>query len=456
MTADSAAAAGRTSPGLAVLQRFGRSLMMPIAVLPVAALLLRFGQADMLGADGLGWIRVAEVVGAAGGVLFENLPLLFAVGIAIGFARKADGSTGLAAVVGWFVFNSVFTVMTKDNLIDGKPVSMGVLSGILMGLVTALLFQKYYRVKLPPYLAFFGGRRFVPIVTAFTAVILGVAFGFAWPPIGELIRNVGEWIVGAGAAGAGVYGVINRLLLPFGLHHIPNTMVWQVFGEYESGGKVVTGDLNRFFAGDPEAGIFMAGFFPIMMFALPAAAVAMWQEARPEKKKLVGGIMFSAAFCSFLTGVTEPLEFAFLFVAPLLFVVHALLTGAALAICTALGIRDGFGFSAGFIDFALNWNKAERPELLLAIGVAYALVYYVLFRFMIRLFNLPTPGRERDDADLVEAGAEPQLRAEPQPSTEPRHSAELHPHAEPRHSAEARHSAEPQPGATTWTEPRRY
>jgi len=258
MTADSGAAGGKTTPVLAVLQRFGRSLMMPIAVLPVAALLLRFGQADMLGADGLGWERVAEVVGGAGGILFDNLPILFAVGIAIGFARKADGSTGLAAVVGWFVFDAVFTQMTKDNLIDGKPVTMGVLSGILMGLVTALLFQKFYRVKLPPYLAFFGGRRFVPIITAFTALILGVVFGFIWPPIGELIRDVGEWIVGAGAVGTGVYGFINRLLLPFGLHHIPNTLVWQVFGEYDSGGKTATGDLNRFFAGDPEAGSFMA------------------------------------------------------------------------------------------------------------------------------------------------------------------------------------------------------
>lgn len=407
MTATSAAAGGSTSSTLAVLQRFGRSLMMPIAVLPVAALLLRSGQDDLLGKDGLGWNGVASVVGGAGQVLFDSLPLLFAVGIAIGFARKADGSTGLAAVVGWLVFDKVFVAMTEDNLINDRPVTMGVLSGILMGIVTALLYQRFYRFRLPPYLAFFGGRRFVPIVTAFAALLLGVGFGVLWPPISLVVSHFGEWIVEQGAIGAGIYGVINRLLLPFGLHHIPNTFVWQVFGDYEANGKVVHGDLNRFFAGDPEAGMFMTGFFPIMMFALPAAALAIWQEARPEKRRLVGGIMFSAALCSFLTGVTEPLEFAFLFVAPVLFVVHALLTGLSLAICTELGIRDGFGFSAGAIDFALNWGKAEKPWLILVIGAVYAVVYYVLFRLMIRLFNLMTPGREQDDADLVEASAEP-------------------------------------------------
>src|SRR5829696_2205683 len=220
MTADSGAAGGKTTPVLAVLQRFGRSLMMPIAVLPVAALLLRFGQADMLGADGLGWERVAEVVGGAGGILFDNLPILFAVGIAIGFARKADGSTGLAAVVGWFVFDAVFTQMTKDNLIDGKPVTMGVLSGILMGLVTALLFQKFYRVKLPPYLAFFGGRRFVPIITAFTALALAVLLSLVYPLFDSALTSIGTWVTENSVIGGFVYGTLNRLLIPLGLHHI--------------------------------------------------------------------------------------------------------------------------------------------------------------------------------------------------------------------------------------------
>jgi PTS system N-acetylglucosamine-specific IIC component len=397
-----------------VLQRIGRSLMMPIAVLPAAALLVRFGQDDMLGKDRLGkywdgFNQIAAVASGAGQVLFDNLPLLFAVGIAIGFARRADGSTGLAAVVGWLVFNEVFTGLTKDNVINDKPVTMGVLSGILMGIVTALLFQRFYRFRLPPYLAFFGGRRFVPIVTAFTAVILGVIFGIIWPPVGQQINNLGEWIISLGALGAGVYGFVNRMLIPFGLHHIINSLMWHVFGEYE--GK--QGDMQRFFAGDPEAGIYMAGFFPIMMFGLPAAALAIWHTARPEKKRLVGGIMLSGALCSFLTGVTEPLEFAFIFAAPVLFLVHALLTGASLAICAALGVRDGFGFSAGFLDFAINWGAAEKPWLILVIGAGYAVVYYVLFRAMIKLFNLMTPGREPDDADLEEAAAEEQPPAEP-------------------------------------------
>ena len=391
---------GARSAVLGVLQRVGRSLMMPIAVLPAAALLLRFGQPDMLGKDGLGahavWInKVADVFAAAGGVLFDNLPLLFAVGIAIGFARKSDGSTGLAAVVGFLVFSKVFDVVTVGKTINGKPLTMGVLSGILMGIVTALLYERFYRIKLPSYLAFFGGRRFVPIITAFSAVALGVLLGLIWFPIGSAINNFGEWIVGAGAVGAGVYGVINRLLLPFGLHHIVNSLVWFVFGDYtDAAGKVVHGDLNRFFAGDPHAGTFMTGFFPIMMFGLPAAAIAIWQEASPERRKMVGGIMISAALTSFLTGVTEPIEFAFLFVAPVLLVVHALLTGASLAICAALGIKSGFGFSAGAIDYVINFNKATHPLWLIVIGLGYAAIYYVLFRFMIRRFNLMTPGRE--------------------------------------------------------------
>jgi len=449
MTADSSAAGGSTNPMLAVLQRVGRSLMMPIAVLPAAALLLRFGQDDMLGWTGqkgwgqglaqfeaLRWLtHVADVFGAAGAALFNNLPILFAVGVAIGFARKADGSTALAALVGYLIFDRVTRQLLSDSLIKEEVVSKindkpdqlnlglanptGVLGGIAIGIIAAVLWQKYHRIKLPTYLAFFGGRRFVPIITAFVAVLLGVVFGLIWPPIGEWLSNFGDWLTGLGAVGTGVYGFINRLLLPFGLHHIVNTLVWQTFGSFTDANDVVAkGDLNRFFAGDPDAGFFMAGFFPIMMFALPAAALAMWQEARPEKKKIVGGIMLSGALCSFLTGVTEPLEFAFLFVAPLLFIVHALLTGASLAICTALGVRDGFGFSAGFIDFALNWNKAEKPWLILAIGAVYAVVYYVLFRVMIRAFNLMTPGREPDDADLVEAAAEPveQRHADPQPT----------------------------------------
>jgi PTS system N-acetylglucosamine-specific IIC component len=413
-----------TNRTLAVLQRIGRSLMLPIAVLPAAALLLRFGQPDMLGADGLGktWAfsnEIAKVLGAAGGALFANLPLLFAVGVAVGFARRSDGSTALSALVGYLVFDNVTRTLFSGSSIadqvvseiDGKPGVLnlakanptGVIGGIIIGLIAALLWQRYYRIKLPPYLAFFGGRRFVPIITAFVAMLVGVAMGLTWAPIGRGLESFGTWLTDNGVLGAGVYGVANRALLPFGLHHIINSLVWFTFGTFESGGQVVTGDLNRFFAGDPNGGTFTAGFFPVMMFGLPAAAIAMWRAARPENRAIIGGIMISAAFTSFLTGVTEPIEFSFLFVAPLLYVVHALLTGISLAVAAALGIHDSFGFSAGAIDFLLNWGKATKPELLLLLGVVYGAVYYVVFSFAIRTFNLMTPGREpEEDTQAVE------------------------------------------------------
>jgi PTS system N-acetylglucosamine-specific IIC component len=391
---------GRGGTTLGVLQRIGRSLMMPIAVLPIAGLLLRFGQpevADWLGADKDN--PVSKVLAQAGDAVFSHLALLFAVGVAIGFARKSDGSTGLAAVVGFFVFDAVYNVVAGYYKVNGAIVSMGVLNGILIGIMTALLYQRFYRVKLPAYLAFFGGRRFVPIITGVSATILGVIFGFIWPIIGRPINSFGNWVVDNGTVGAGLYGVVNRLLLPFGLHHIPNSLLWFQFGTYN--GK--TGDLNRFFAGDPNAGAFMTGFFPIMMFALPAAALAIIHTARPEKRKAIAGIMGAAALTAFLTGITEPIEFAFLFVAPVLFVVHAILTGLALVITNALGIHEGFTFSAGFTDWALNFlgTNAQKPFLVLAVGAVYAVVYYLLFRFMIVKFNLKTPGREPDGEGIL-------------------------------------------------------
>ncbi|MEV5831300.1 PTS transporter subunit EIIC [Spirillospora sp. NPDC052242] len=431
-TVDSAPRRG--SSVLAVLQRIGRSLMLPIAVLPAAALLLRFGQADMLGADGLGWDRVAEVFAAAGGALLDNLALLFAVGVAIGFAKKSDGSTALAAVVGYLVFDRVTKVMFSHSgelegsvvitkMVDGtetQAIDWGaknptqVLGGILIGLLAAVLYQRFYRIKLPTWLAFFGGRRFVPIVTAGAALVLGVVIGFAWPVLGGWLTDFGEWITGAGAAGAGIYGVINRLLLPFGLHHIPNSLIWFVFGEYQTAdGGVATGEINRYLAGDPDAGGFLAGFFPVLMFGLPGAALAMWHAAPKHRRPAVGGIMISAALTAFVTGVTEPIEFAFMFVAPLLYGVHVVLTGISMAILEAAGAQLGFGFSAGLIDMLLNARKDNTEGLLLIIGmgVLYFILYYVIFRFLIIRFNIPTPGREPDDVESVAAdpGADPEM-----------------------------------------------
>ena len=400
--------------GLGVLQRLGRSLMLPIAALPVAALLFRLGQPDMLGAGESGlalaarwpWLEpVAAVLAAAGGVLFTNLGLLFAVGVAVGFARKSDGSTALAAVVGYLVFAGVTEAMSPYVLEaaprgEAEVIDYGVFGGILVGIAAALLWQRFYRITLPPYFAFFGGRRFVPIITACVALPLGVALSFAYPAFDKGLLALGDWLVQNDILGAGVYGFANRLLIPFGLHHILNSVPWFALGEYQtSGGEVVTGDVARFLANDPEAGMFMTGFFPIMMFALPAAALAIYHEALPAQRRVVGGVMLSGALTSFLTGVTEPLEFAFMFVAWPLYLIHAVLTGTSMALVNALGIKDGFGFSAGFIDYALNFTTATHPLWLVPVGLGYAGVYYVLFRWTIRRFNLRTPGRDEPDPE---------------------------------------------------------
>ncbi len=413
MTTQDAAVSGTTGRrfNLAPLQKFGRSLMLPIAALPAAALLLRLGQPDLLGADGLGWDRVAPVIGAAGNAIFAHLPLLFAVGIAIGIARKSDGSTALAAVVGYLVFEGVGDAMSPYVLgeaaegAEQELINYGVLGGIVMGLVSGWLWHRYHRISLPPYLAFFGGRRFVPILAALAAIVISVLMSLLYTWFDAGITSLGEWVTENTVLGGFVYGTLNRLLIPLGLHHILNNPPWFIFGDYTTaGGDVVTGDIPRFLAGDPTAGAFMTGFFPIMMFALPAAALAIWHEAKPQHKKAVGGIMLSAGLTAFLTGVTEPLEFAFMFVAFPLYVVHAVLTGTSLALVNAIGIKDGFGFSAGLFDYVLNWNIATNPGLLIPIGLGYAAVYYFLFRLVIRRWNLRTPGREDDDAEsLVEA-----------------------------------------------------
>jgi PTS system N-acetylglucosamine-specific IIC component len=397
------ATGGREIKGLATLQRFGRSLMLPIAALPAAGLLLRLGQDDLLGKDGLGWNNVAAVIGNAGDAIFANLPLLFAVGIAIGFARRGDGSTALAAVVGYVVMQGVFKAMSPimlplanpdDPLAKQELIDYKVLGGIVVGLIAALLWQRFHRIKLPPYLAFFGGRRFVPIMVAGVMIVVAVLLGLLYPLFDRGITSLGNAITGSTVIGAGIYGVVNRLLIPLGLHHILNNVVWFQFGEYNE----KTGDIPRFLAGDPSAGTFQTGFFPIFMFALPAAALAIVHTARPNQKKIIGGIMGSAALTAFITGVTEPLEFAFMFVAWPLYLIHAVLTGTSLAISNALGIHDGFSFSAGAIDYVLNWNIATKPVLILVLGAVYAVIYYFVFRFVITKWNLKTPGRDDDES----------------------------------------------------------
>ncbi|NGO75170.1 PTS transporter subunit EIIC [Streptomyces sp. YC504] len=404
---------------MAVMQRIGRSLMLPVAVLPAGALLLRFGQADMLGADGLGWNKLASYMAAGGGALLDNMPLLFAVGIAIGFAKKSDGSTALAAVTGYLVFQKVLSTFTDSNLprvaavVDGKivmneaPVNAGVLGGVIMGVVVALLYQKFYRTKLPDWAGFFGGRRLVPILSAFAGLLIGIVFGLIWPVLGTGLHNFGEWLVGSGSVGAGIFGVANRALIPIGMHHLLNSFPWFQAGSFQVDGATYSGDIARFLHGDPTAGQFMTGFFPIMMFALPAACLAITHAARPERRKVVGGMMFSLALTAFVTGVTEPIEFTFMFIAPVLYAIHAVLTGVSMALTWALGMRDGFGFSAGAVDFFLNLGIADNPWGLAGIGLCFAVVYYFIFRFAITKFNIPTPGRESDEelAELLKAEA---------------------------------------------------
>jgi len=419
--ASTAGAPSLGSKTFLVLQRIGRSLMTPIAVLPAAAILLRLGQADLLGKDGLGWNRVAEVVGNAGNALFANLALIFALGVAYGFARKADGSTALAGLVGYLVFSEVLKAFGPMAKVDPACTAgacatqhtapdVGVFGGIVIGVTAALLWQRYYRIKLVPWLAFFGGRRFVPILMALAGVAWGVFFGLVWPPIGTGLNSFAGWLYSHGPVGAGIYGVTNRALIPTGLHHVLNSFIWFQAGSCQNAaGVTFHGDLTCFFNAaqrGPNVGIFMAGFFPIMMFALPALCFAMLHEARTAERKAAAGILITAALTSFVTGVTEPIEFSFLFVAPLLFGVHAILTGLSLAISAAIGARDGFGFSAGLIDYLLNFNIASKPVLLLLIGVVYAAVYYFGGRLLIRRFDLPTPGRGRADAEAGGPGAD--------------------------------------------------
>jgi PTS system N-acetylglucosamine-specific IIC component len=362
---------------LGFLQRIGKALMLPIAVLPAAGLLLRFGQPDLLN---------IPFIANSGNAIFANLALIFAIGVAMGFAKDNNGAAALSGAIGYLV-------LTEGTKALDKNINMGVLGGIITGIIAGLLYNRFKDVKLPEWLGFFSGRRFVPIVTSLSMVIIAGIAGIVWPPIQDAINGLGNWIIGLGAIGSGIFGILNRLLIPLGLHHVLNSLFWFQFGTYH--GKA--GDIARFFAGDPTAGAYMTGFFPIMMFGLPAAAFAIIAAAKPEKRKAVSGMFIGVALTSFLTGITEPIEFSFMFIAPLLYGVHALLTGLSFVITSLLGIKDGFTFSAGAIDFALNYNIAHKPLLLLLVGLVYAVIYFFVFYTLIKMFDIKTPGREDDD-----------------------------------------------------------
>ena len=414
---------------LEFLQPLGRALMLPIAVLPVAALLLRIGQPDLLGHEHLALLThgatllVANVFGAAGGAIFGNLGLIFAIGVAVGLARENNGAAGLAGVVAYLVATQgvqalivvppdVVAAAAADTFKGAsdlavaawKTKAIGKLSipvGILSGLIGGVFYNRYSTIKLPEYLAFFGGRRFVPIAAGLAGVLLALVFGFGWHWLEAGVDGLTHMVTVSGNLGLFVYGILNRLLIVTGLHHILNNVVWFILGDFHG----ATGDLNRFAAGDPSAGAFMSGFFPVMMFGLPAACLAMFHTARPERKKAVGGMLTSLALTSFLTGVTEPIEFSFMFLAPVLYAVHAVLTGLSMALMNILDIKLGFGFSAGLFDYVLNFSKATHPLWLIPIGAVYFGVYYGLFRFFILRFDLKTPGREPAEELAAEVAA---------------------------------------------------
>jgi PTS system N-acetylglucosamine-specific IIC component len=373
--------------------------MLPIAVLPVAGLLLRLGQPDMLN---------LQFVAAAGDSVFHNLGLLFAIGVAVGFAQDGHGAAGLAGVVCFLVATNGAEVLIpvpagsstllaaafRDSAINRLGVPLGILSGVIAGAA----YNRFSAIKVPEYLAFFGGRRFVPIVSGFAGIFLALIFGFGWTWLDAGVQGASRAMVAAGPFGLFAYGALNRLLIVTGLHHILNNIVWFILGDYHGS----TGDLHRFFAGDPTAGAFMSGFFPVMMFGLPAACLAMYHTARPDRRAAVGGMLASLALTALLTGVTEPIEFTFMFLAPGLYLLHALLTGGAMVVMDALHVRLGFSFSAGLFDYLINFGKATRPLMLLPVGAVYFAIYYGAFRFTIQYFDLKTPGRE-PEADLAPA-----------------------------------------------------
>ncbi len=390
------------------LQPLGRALMLPIAVLPVAALMLRLGQGDLLD---------IAFLAAAGSAIFAHLGLLFAIGVGVGLAKENHGAAGLAGAVAFLVLTEGAKVLMvvapdavpatitdaalRDTLIsvwkDKELAKLSVPAGILSGVSAGWLYNRYHAINLPTYLAFFGGRRFVPIAAGFAGLVGAVLFGLGFPLLESGVDSLSHSVTSAGRFGLFAYGLLNRLLIVTGLHHILNNLAWFVLGDF--GG--VSGDLNRFFAGDKSAGAFMSGFFPVMMFGLPAGCLAMYRAARPERKKAVGGMLLSMALTSFLTGVTEPIEFTFMFVAPLLYLLHAVLTGISMALMDALGVHLGFGFSAGLFDYVLNFGLATRPLMLLPVGAAYFAIYYWGFSYAIRRFNLATPGREPDEVATV-------------------------------------------------------
>jgi PTS system glucose-specific IIC component len=401
----------------AVLQKIGKSLMLPVSVLPAAGLLLRFGQPDLL--------NIAYVA-KAGDAIFTNLPMIFAVGVAIGFSG-GEAVAALAAVVGQLILEAIIKVASSSaaavlaakvaaeqhitlaafmnttaysDIVSKTTINMGVFGGICMGLIAGTLYNRFHDIKLPQILGFFGGKRFVPIITSVVAIIFGIIGVNIWAPIQSGINVFSQW-ADTSMFGPAFYAAGKRLLIPVGLHHMYYPAFLYQFGQYVSGGVTYFGDSSRYFHGDPTAGVFMASEYPILMFGLPGAAVAMIAAAKKEKRQQVAGMMISAAFVAFLTGITEPIEFSFIFVAPILFVFHVLAAFSSGIITSLLHIRLGYTFSASFIDYLLGFKFAGHPLLIWPIGIAYFALYFFVFYFTIKAMNIKTPGREDEDSSEV-------------------------------------------------------
>ncbi len=422
-----------------VLQRVGRSFMLPIAILPVAGLFLGIGgsftNANMIEAYGLTSIlgegtflyAILSVLNKCGDIVFANLPILFAMGVAIGMAKKEKEVAVLAAAIAFFIMHSAIGAMLSvtnaaETLPNGsiaavvgiESLQMGVFGGIIVGLGVAALHNRFYRIELPQVLSFFGGTRFVPIICSIVYLVVGIIMFYIWPVIQEGIYAIGDVVRGSGYAGTLIYGIMERALIPFGLHHVFYIPFWQtaVGGTAMVDGNLIEGAQNIFFAQlaspnttifDVEATRFMAGKFPLMIFGLPGAALAMYRVAKPEKRKIAGGLLLSAALTSMLTGITEPLEFTFLFVAPMLYVIHCILAGCAYMLMHIFHVGVGMTFSGGLIDLTLfgimQGNAKTNWIWVVIIGIGYFVVYFLLFSFLISKFNFKTPGREEDDAE---------------------------------------------------------
>ncbi len=417
-----------------VLQRVGRSFMLPIAILPVAGLLLgiggsftnetmlqTYGLINIIGPGSISY-GIFEVMKNAGDIVFANLPILFAIGVAIGMAKKEKEVAALAASIAFFIMHASISAMIVINgennaslsgaitsVLGIKSLQMGVFGGIIVGLGVALLHNRFYKIQLPQVLSFFGGTRFVPIISALVYTIVGIIMYAVWPPVQNAIYAVGDIVLRSGYAGTWVYGLMERLLIPFGLHHVFYLPFWQtaVGGTLEVGGQIVEGAQNIFFAqlADPtvdrfavSATRFMSGKFPMMIFGLPGAALAMYRTALKEKRAQAGGLLLSAALTSMLTGITEPLEFTFLFVAPILYGIHCVLAGLAYMLMHLFNVGVGMTFSGGLIDLflfgVLQGNTKTNWIWIVIVGIGYFLLYYVLFYYLIKKMDLKTPGRD--------------------------------------------------------------